>query len=99
MTALTFKHLDHGEKGRVSCADFVRSASRHEFFDVHMMARFFSSRTNRGVLQTVLDNSHARRNKSMVCNASLELMNRLSVGDQSDGSINSERVGSKFSDL
>jgi len=77
MAALTFKHLDSGNKGLITCSDFVKSLSTHEFFDVRMMARFFSSSTSRSVFQNLLDSSHRRQNQSLANQEVYSVMGRL----------------------
>jgi len=78
MAVLTFKHLDSGGKGTISRSDFMRSTSSHEFFDMRIMARFFSSETSRGMLQNILDNSRARQRSSLHSSAGMEVMQRMS---------------------
>lgn len=95
MAVLTFKHLDTGSKGMLTCQDFITSASTSEFFDLGMMGRFFSSTTPQGLLQAMLDNSRHRQRASLDSQASIEVLHHMSTGLGVDG--NSSDVGSVVS--
>jgi len=90
MAALTFKHLDATGKGVITCGDFLRSSSAYEFFDVRMMARFFSRRAEQTELQDFLDDDNMKRQDQSVEIAQTQLANRLSssaVSDDASGAV------------